>query len=237
MTSSSTPAPPPPQSAAAPSTPGHAIPETAIFVTDTCYVRPWEETDLEASAAASNDPEIARWMRNTFPSPYTLEDGRAWLRIAIPPKPSSPDDDSGEREKKPEPTLHFVIASREEDGGAFAFAGAVGLRPRADVQARTWELGYWVGRRHRGRGLATDAVRGFVRWAFARWSEAELIRIQAEVYEGNTGSAAVLRKTGFAEEGVLRRAVTKNGRVLDLHVWGLLREEVEGEGGGGGESR
>ncbi|KAK7757769.1 hypothetical protein SLS62_000147 [Diatrype stigma] len=220
MASSSLPSSSLSSSAAAvlPSTSSHAIPETAIFVTDTCYVRPWEATDLEASAAASNDPEVARWMRDTFPSPYTLEDGRAWLRIAIPEPGSG------------QPALHFVIASRD-DG---AFAGAVGLRPRADVQARTWELGYWVGRRHRGRGLATDAVRGFVRWAFARWAEPELIRIQAEVYEGNAGSAAVLRKTGFVEEGVLRRAVTKNGRVLDLHVWGLLREEVEGQGKGEG---
>lgn len=92
-----------------------------------------------------------------------------------------------------------------------------------------------VGRHHRGRGFATDAVRCFVRWAFERWGEAELIRLQAEVYEGNAGSAAVLRKTGFTEEGVLRRAVTKNGEVLDLHVWGLLREEVEGRGKGQGE--
>ncbi|EMR65865.1 hypothetical protein MGN70_002941 [Eutypa lata] len=204
MASSSAPPPPPPTS-----TSDHIIPETAIIVTDKCYVRPWEETDVEASAELCNDPEIGRWMRNTFPHPYTLENAKSWVEIAVP--------------KPGKPVHHFVIVSREDGGGAFA--GAVGLKVRDDIQARNWELGYWVGRRYWGKGLATAAVGPFVRWAFR--SHPDLLRLHAEVFEGNPGSEAVLRKVGFVKEGLLRQAVFKNGVVLDQSVYGLLRQDVE----------
>lgn len=38
----------------------------------------------------------------------------------------------------------------------------------------------------------------------------------------NEGSARVLRNNGFAEEGVMRRAVVKDGRVHDLRLFAKL---------------
>jgi RimJ/RimL family protein N-acetyltransferase len=85
------------------------------------------------------------------------------------------------------------------------------------------ELGYWLGAGHRGQGYATEAVGGFVRWAFRRW---KLRRIHAQVRAGNRASVRVLEKNGFVREGVLRMHLREGGRWYDAHQFGILREEV-----------
>lgn len=59
-------------------------------------------------------------------------------------------------------------------------------------------LGYSIGERWNGRGLATEAVGLAVRFAF---EEAGLHRVQAAVMPRNTGSVRVLEKNRFREEG------------------------------------
>lgn len=54
-------------------------------------------------------------------------------------------------------------------------------------------IGYWIGREHWGRGVATEALRMFV---------AELVErpLYAYVAAGNAGSIGVLRKNGFRSD-------------------------------------
>lgn len=185
-------------------TSGHVIPDNAIFVTDKCYCRPYLESDAEAAAALADDPAIARWMRDTFPQPYTVEDSRKWIAQALAASP-----------------MHdFAVVLL--DG---TFAGGIGLKPRVDIERRTKELGYWLGRPHWGRGLGTAAARGMARWAFGEFPD--LLRLEAYVSANNPGSNAVLAKAGFKREGTLRQNVIKNGEVQDSHVYGLLRGELE----------
>jgi len=62
---------------------------------------------------------------------------------------------------------------------------------------------------------------------FAPWAMAELHleRLQATVLDFNIASARVLEKNGFVEEGLLRRAVIKHGRVHDLRMFARVREQ------------
>lgn len=50
-------------------------------------------------------------------------------------------------------------------------------------------------------------------------------RLYAGVYHTNIGSQRVLEKAGFTREGVLKKAVFKDGKVLDEVRYALLREE------------
>jgi ribosomal-protein-alanine N-acetyltransferase len=59
-------------------------------------------------------------------------------------------------------------------------------------------LGYSIGKRWNGRGLATEAVGVAVDFAFG---DLGLHRVQAAVMPRNTGSIRVLEKNGFREEG------------------------------------
>ena len=196
MASSSTP------SAQAPAS-GHVIPDTAIFVTDKCYCRPYLESDAEASAVLADDPGIARWMRDAFPQPYTVEDSRRWIATAL----------------AEEPMHNFAVVAL--DG---TLVGGIGLKARGDIERRTKELGYWLGRPHWGRGIASAAARGMARWAFAAFPD--LLRLEAYASANNGPSNAVLAKAGFVREGTLRQNVVKAGEVMDSHVYGLLREDL-----------
>ncbi len=63
---------------------------------------------------------------------------------------------------------------------------------------RTARLGYWVGRRFWGHGVASEAAGRMVRWALANLT---LDRIEADVATDNPASAAVLRRIGFRQTG------------------------------------
>ncbi|KAI6087463.1 acyl-CoA N-acyltransferase [Hypoxylon rubiginosum] len=175
-----------------------------IVTTDKCLIRAYALSDAQALADAGNHPEIVAYMRDTFPNPYTLESANFWIDFAL----------------KMDPMVNFVICTL--DGTP---AGGIGLKPQNDVDSRNWELGYWVAMDHWGKGVATSAAKAFSLWAFKQFPD--LLRIEAGVFSDNTGSMKVLERIGFTKEGVKRRAIYKKGKIMDLAIYGLLREEAE----------
>jgi RimJ/RimL family protein N-acetyltransferase len=173
------------------------------LVTDRCVLRPFREADVPSLVKHANDREVWLQLRDRFPHPYTLADARHWL----------------ERLERSDPLTHFAV---EVDGEA---AGGIGLEPQVDVHALSAEVGYWLGRAVWGRGVATAAVRALTDFVFERdkWQ-----RLFANVFSTNPASMRVLEKVGYRREGVLRKAVIKDGRVQDQIVYGLTREDWVG---------
>ncbi len=163
-------------------------------------IRSYRPEDLERLLRYAGSREVSISLRDRFPHPYTQKDGKQWLRLVA--------------EQRPE--LNFAIAS--EDG----LIGGIGLELRDDVETGSAEVGYWLGRPFWGRGIATAALGAFVPWAF---SELDLVRLCAWVFESNPASARVLEKCAFRLEGRLRRAAVKEGRRMDMLIYGLLRDE------------
>ncbi|MBO9129969.1 GNAT family protein [Bacillus sp. 165] len=56
-----------------------------------------------------------------------------------------------------------------------------------------------------------------------------LQRIYAEVYDFNTRSQRLLEAAGFTYEGKLRQHEFHNGKMQDMLVYGILKEEFSGE--------
>jgi RimJ/RimL family protein N-acetyltransferase len=52
------------------------------------------------------------------------------------------------------------------------------------------------------------------------------VRLEADVFAWNPASARVLEKAGYQLEGRLRKAVCKDGQVIDRLVYGRLRENA-----------
>jgi RimJ/RimL family protein N-acetyltransferase len=163
-----------------------------------CRVRSWRRGDGASLARHADNRKIWRNVRDHFPSPYTLADADLWI----------------ERVLGGEPETQFAI---EVDGEA---AGGVGVFLQEDVARRSAEIGYWLGEAHWGRGVMTDVVRRFTDYAFEAY---DLLRVYALVFEWNTGSCRVLEKAGYALEGRLRRAVIKDGHVIDQFVYAVVR--------------
>ena len=99
------------------------------------------------------------------------------------------------------------------------FVGATGLKMSEDELA---EVGYWVGVPYWGRGYASQAARQIIRYGF---EERGLQRIFAAHFARNPASGKVLANAGMTFEGTLRRHVKKWGEYLDVHFYGILRDE------------
>lgn len=173
-----------------------------IDIGDGCFIRPIRRSDIEALVRYANNPNVARNLEDRFPNPYTRKDAEEWL----------------ERIEKQETVSNFAITTSRE------MIGGIGLHPRPDVYQRTAELGYWLGEPFWGEGIATRAVRAIVAWGFTNF---DLSRIQARVFESNPASGRVLEKVGFTCEGRLRQSVTKHGVTMDQLIFAMLSRDFE----------
>ena len=109
----------------------------------------------------------------------------------------------------------YQVAITGHEGADEMLVGVAGVR--LDAKARTGRIGYWVGRRFWGHGVAGEAAGRLARWAMANLP---IDRLVAEVATDNPASAAVLRRIGFREtdEGVAQ-FVSRGGK---HPVWQFL---------------
>ncbi|KAG7532102.1 hypothetical protein FFLO_03844 [Filobasidium floriforme] len=185
-----------------------------IISTPTHLVRPLTLQDLPSLTSSLNDHSITRWMTDRVPFPYTISSARDFYDFL----------------RTQDPLTSYSIVDRESGN----VVGGLGLKTTpSDIHRRTVELGYWLSSSSQGQGVMSTLVPLFLHWTFQTFPSELVNRVEAHVYSGNRSSMRVLQKCGFREEGVLRGKVWKEGKVLDLHVWGLLREEYEVEGGVG----
>jgi RimJ/RimL family protein N-acetyltransferase len=98
--------------------------------------------------------------------------------------------------------------------------GSISLLFKHDVSRRSAEIGYWLGRAHWGRGIATAAVQSLAEYGF---TQHDLARVYAVVFAHNDASGRVLEKAGFTLEARLRRAITKDGQTMDGLLYALVR--------------
>jgi RimJ/RimL family protein N-acetyltransferase len=101
-------------------------------------------------------------------------------------------------------------------GEFLGFAALVGL----SLEEQEAEAGYLVPSRHRGRGIATRALRLLTEWAFA---ELPLERIELKIDTANVPSEVVAERCGYVKEGVLRSTYLKQGLRSDTAIWSRLR--------------
>jgi len=166
-------------------------------------LRPFRGEDEEPLARLADDRKVWSGLRDRFPHPYDREAARAWIQA----------------QAGREPHENLAIALREMG----AMVGGIGLERHADVVRFTAEIGYWLGSAHWGHGYATEAVAAFVDYVFASF---DVERVEAWIFANNERSARVLEKCGFRLEGTARRSVFKEGRFLDSHLYGRLRDDA-----------
>ncbi len=121
-------------------------------------------------------------MNHRFPSPYTGADADAWIRIQL---------------DQPQ-VRNWAI---DVDG---ALAGGIGLTLGEFERAGNVAIGYWIGKRFWGQGIASDALRALTAHAIATLRPR---RLWANVMAANAASARVLEKAGYVREAVLARAI------------------------------
>lgn len=100
--------------------------------------------------------------------------------------------------------------------------GSISIFRQDNIHRLTAELGYYIAEEYWGKGIMTEAVKQICEYVF---SMSDIIRIYAEPFAYNTASCRVLEKSGFQYEGTLRKNAVKNGKVLDMKMYSLLKWE------------
>lgn len=165
-------------------------------------IRPWQETDAADLATALNNRDIQNNLRDGLPYPYTKADAMEYIHAM--------------QNSDPNETFAFAIAL---DNRAI---GSIGVFRQQNIHRRTAELGYYIAEPYWGLGYMTQAVQLVCEYVF---SHSDILRIYAEPFSHNLASCRVLEKAGFHFEGVLRQNAVKNGQVIDMNIYSLLREE------------
>ena len=163
------------------------------------HLRQFKPEDAGALAAICNSRKIWLNVRDRFPHPYTVADAVEWIAY----------------NKKKQPVETFVITHHRQ------VAGSIGVIPKDDIYRKSIEIGYFVGEDFQGKGIATQAVALLLEYIH---KEFDVVRIWAEVFEHNTPSMKVLKKNGFHLESVRKKAVIKNGVIMDDYIWVKLVE-------------
>jgi RimJ/RimL family protein N-acetyltransferase len=169
------------------------------IVLASCKVRSWKRRDRDSLVQHANNRNVWINLRNRFPYPYTTADAENFFYVVV----------------GSEPETSFAI---EVNGKA---VGGIGFSPLEDEEYRSAEIGYWLGEEFWGRGIATEVLIAVTEYAFSQF---DLSRLYAHVFEWNVASARVLEKAAYEFEGRLRKSVTKDGKTIDRLLYAKVRD-------------
>jgi RimJ/RimL family protein N-acetyltransferase len=139
-----------------------------------------------------------------IPYPYTEADADGWINRV------------SEETNKQGRSVNWAI--RRKDGYLIGGIGFHGLEIGKSHKA---ELGYWLAKPYWSQGIMSEAATAVSHFGF---NEFGLIRITANVFAFNLGSARVLEKSGFQLEGFLRKQHKKDGKIFDGKLYAKVKE-------------
>jgi 8-oxo-dGTP diphosphatase len=154
-----------------------------------------------------NDWEVVRMLsRLPFPYPRDLMD--EWIASTA---------------RQIEAGTAYALAITGEELGREMLVGCISVR--LDVGPGIGQLGYWIGRRFWGHGVASEAAARVASWALAHLP---IERVRASVAMDNPASAAVLRRAGFRQTGTGTEAFLARGGDHPVLVFEAGRDDIFG---------
>ncbi|MEY4023253.1 MAG: hypothetical protein RLZ23_214 [Actinomycetota bacterium] len=162
-------------------------------------LRPSAEKDIDAIFNACQDPLIPAF--TTIPANYTLDHAIDFVR-------SDPFSFAERRE------LRFVIDYG--NGNDVKFAGVISLHT-INIKNHTAEIGYWMEKSMRGKGIGTIAAKMITDYGLRSLG---FRRIDGLADVDNLASQKLLTSAGYQKEGILRNKVTRDdGRQIDMALF------------------
>lgn len=164
-------------------------------------IRAWEMEDAYNLAAALNNKKIQDNLRDSIPYPYTVADAEMFISSML------------RAEKDSQYAWAITVDNKA--------VGSVGVFRKDNIHRYTAEMGYYIAEPWWGKGICTIAVKEACNYIF---KNTDILRIFAEPFAYNIASCRVLEKTGFVLEGTLRKNAIKNGKILDMKMYALVKE-------------
>ncbi|MDR1345470.1 MAG: GNAT family N-acetyltransferase, partial [Bacteroidales bacterium] len=117
-------------------------------------LREWQLSDAASLAENANNIHIWNNARDYFPHPYSEEDGKQFIGMAL---------------SKPHPATEMAIVI---DGKA---VGGIGIVLKTDVERIGAEMGYWLGEKYWSKGIMTEVIKEMVCYVFIHFTELKKI--------------------------------------------------------------
>lgn len=161
-------------------------------------LREWHNDDLDSMVKHANNYNIAKFLTDRFPHPYTYDDAKEYFSSI----------------SRQYPTQVFAISIDDEA------VGSIGLFPQTDIHAKNAEMGYWLSEEYWGNGIMPEAIKQIVDYGFKTF---DITRIFARPFGTNLQSQRVLEKAGFTLEARFEKALFKNGVFIDELIYAIRK--------------
>jgi len=158
-------------------------------------LRHFEDTDQALLVDYLNNSDVKQFLSPKIPTPYTHDDAQWWI----------------EKGSKAGVTRAIEVNGQ--------LAGCIGALPGEFEYAKSAEVGYWLAQEFWGQGLAAKALEKLVKYMQLK---TDVVRLHAVVFAGNVQSSKVLEKSGFEQEGLLKKAIYKHGQFYDALLYAQL---------------
>jgi len=158
------------------------------------WLSPPRAGDLPELVRWLRDPQIAAWTLR-IPFPYAEADGRQFLR------------DAARRAGAARRPMDWAIRARGR------LIGVIGLQGRAGRSTRRDEVGFWLAKPFRRRGIMTLALRRITALGLGAHA---LRRIDAMIFASNAASCRLVERCGYRLERFIPAAYEKDGRRVDV---------------------
>jgi len=166
--------------------------------TNHSHLRPFLLSDAAALAKHANNKNIARYLTDMFPHPYTLQDAERFINMVNTMQP-------------------VTVMGIEVNG---EICGGIGVHPQSANYKMNAELGYWISEQYWGQGIVTHLLPQAIQQAF---DVLDIDRIYARCFGSNQASMRVLEKCGFVLEAKLLGTFEKWGEREDEWIYAKRR--------------
>jgi diamine N-acetyltransferase len=182
------------------------LPEIVVTRGKRIYLRTFTRDDLRHLDAWADDPHLERMVGSEFLSLFSAYEKDASFYDAV----------------LNDPTQIVLMVVKNEDP-----ARPVGLVRLMNIHQAEGYAGIEtiiadLGASRRGIGVQASRL-----MAYYGVDTIGLRRLEAKAYEYNPLSINTLKRNGFTQEGVLRKAAYRDGRYWDIIVFGILQDEIE----------
>lgn len=154
----------------------------------------FEDGDEKWFVKNMNDEELY-YNTLTIPKPYTIDDAKSFMLHC-----------NNMHNKHGKPMDMKIRDSANE------IVGGIGIQGKYPGQPHRDEIGYWLKKELRGKGIMTRVLYKTTQYLFENYA---LKRIEAPIYLHNIASQKVAQKCGYIYEGTLKKAYFKDGKYFD----------------------
>ena len=168
-------------------------------------IRPFKKSDYKQVTACCNDYDVAK-STMSIPIPFTDNDAKVFIESTL-------------NTSKSDGTMELAVELKETKT-VVGYIGLVGIYS----QSKHAEIGYWVGKNYWNKGIATEAVKAMINYAF---TELKLHSILAKHFENNLASGAVMKKCGMRYVGKIHEHEFRMGQYYTVMLYELLEKDFK----------